>query len=103
MFQIAAEMLLASNVGGQYQGDFEDVYGDQYSSKRWLNTHLMDYCNSGLGTKGEVKKCVSVGLSLSGLDKKKYVHQLSKGCFPGVTIRASGGRCDLPGWDRTGW
>mmetsp|Transcript_414 Transcript_414/g.1035 ORF Transcript_414/g.1035 Transcript_414/m.1035 type:complete len:104 (-) Transcript_414:1357-1668(-) len=103
MFQIASAMLLESVVGGQYQGNFEEVYGDQYESKRWLNTHLMDFCNSGMGTKGEIKKCVNVGMSLNTSDKQHYVHQLSKGCLPGVVLRASGGRCDLPGWNNDKW
>mmetsp|Transcript_27154 Transcript_27154/g.55336 ORF Transcript_27154/g.55336 Transcript_27154/m.55336 type:complete len:104 (+) Transcript_27154:126-437(+) len=103
MFQaIALPILLETTVGGQYQGNF-DTYGDQYYSKRWLGTHMMDYCNAGLGTRGEIKKCVQVGMSLNASGQREYVHELGKGCFPGVVLRAGGGRCHLPGWSQVDW
>eukprot|EP00960_Hanusia_phi_P024431 719490-Hanusia_phi.AAC.7 len=47
---------------------------------------------SGSGSSGEIKKCISVGLSLDKKEQRKYVHQLSKGCMPGVILAEGGGR-----------
>jgi hypothetical protein len=79
-------------------GDFQE-YSTQYYSKRWINAKLLQYCHAGLGSVGEIKRCIAVGKEQTAPKLRKYVHQLSKGCMPGVIHTASGGRCELPGFD----
>lgn len=97
MFQALVPTLLNASAG--LQGDDFETYGAQYYSSRWINAHLLALCHSGLGSQGEIKKCIQVGKQQTPPRLRKYVHQLSKGCMPGVIHTASGGRCELPGWD----
>ncbi|EKX38060.1 hypothetical protein GUITHDRAFT_154802 [Guillardia theta CCMP2712] len=78
-------------------------YSSQYYGERWLKAHLLGFCQAGSGSSGEIKKCIGVGLSLDKKDQRKYVHQLSKGCMPGVILAEGGGRCHLPGWSNDTW
>ena len=97
MFQALVPTLLNASAG--MSGDQFETYSASYYSKRWINAHLLALCNSGLGSEGEIKKCIMVGKQQTAPLQRKYVHQLSKGCMPGVIHTASGGRCELPGFD----
>mmetsp|Transcript_64769 Transcript_64769/g.154657 ORF Transcript_64769/g.154657 Transcript_64769/m.154657 type:complete len:102 (+) Transcript_64769:55-360(+) len=97
-----AMMLL--QLGGQYDGDFEtNPYGSQYASKQWINNHMLTFCKAGSESGGTMKQCIAVGQALPQGQQQKYVHQLAKGCFPGVISAPGGRRCDLPGWQGTDW
>mmetsp|Transcript_15 Transcript_15/g.35 ORF Transcript_15/g.35 Transcript_15/m.35 type:complete len:101 (+) Transcript_15:90-392(+) len=97
MFQVLLPCILNASAG--LVGDQFETYSSSYYSKRWINSHLLEQCHAGLGSSGEVKKCIEVGKAQTPAKMRKYVHQISKGCFPGVIHTASGGRCELPGWD----
>ena len=96
MFQELVPSILNASAG--MTGDQFETYSGQYYSKQWINTHLLAFCQAGLGSEGEIKKCIEVGKAQDAPRLRKYVHQLAKGCMPGVIHTASGGRCELPGW-----
>ena len=70
----------------------------QYYSDRWLNGHLLGFCESGSETQTKTKECLSVGKSLPKETERLYVQQLSKGCYPGVIMQPGGTYCKLPGF-----
>ena len=48
------------NASAGMSGDTFETYSASYYSKRWINAHLLALCNSGLGSEGEIKKCIQV-------------------------------------------
>jgi hypothetical protein len=97
MFQALVPSILNASAG--LVGDDFQTYSSSYYSKRWINQHLFDYCHAGMGSDKEIKSCISVGKKQDAPELRKYVHQLSRGCMPGIIQTASGGRCELPGWN----
>jgi len=96
---LADGMFECLNASAGMSGDQFQTYGSQYYSKRWIAAHLLAFCDAGLGSMGEIKSCIAKGKAQTPSKERKYVHQLSNGCMPGVIQTASGGRCELPGWD----
>mmetsp|Transcript_28568 Transcript_28568/g.70699 ORF Transcript_28568/g.70699 Transcript_28568/m.70699 type:complete len:88 (+) Transcript_28568:145-408(+) len=75
-----------------------DLFPEQYYSPRWLKGHMLAYCEAGSETQTKTESCLKAGFALPANDQREYVHQLSKGCYPGVVSAPGGGRCALPGW-----
>mmetsp|Transcript_47962 Transcript_47962/g.100270 ORF Transcript_47962/g.100270 Transcript_47962/m.100270 type:complete len:92 (+) Transcript_47962:44-319(+) len=73
-------------------------YDFEYYDSNWLHRKLLSLCDAGSDTTKAAKKCIDTGLSLKRDNRREYVHQLLKGCLPGVVNTPGGGQCDLPGY-----